>query len=303
MEQLRWRRKRRPPAPGAQQPATGAAGPGAPGTPGQPAGRGGRGGLGGPQENDPANATADYAPKAPVTPVTPAEQQKRFWLPPGFKMEPVLTDPDIEESAQIAFDGNGRMFVLEIRGYMQDADATGELDPVGRISVHEDRDNDGKYEKHSVFVDKLVFPRFVTPFGANAVLTMESNADEVWKYTDTNNDGIADKKELFATGFGRLANVEHQQSGLFWAMDNWLYSTVNAFRARLDAERRSGAAGTDRREQRPVGRGAGQLRQGVVPGRRQRHARVLPAAGPLRQFQRPRSVRRGPRTSRGARRC
>ena len=124
------------------------------------------------------------------------------------------------------------MFVLEIRGYMQDADATGELDPIGRISVHEDRDNDGKYEKHSVFVDKLVFPRFVMPFGANAVLTMESNADEVWKFTDTNNDGVADKKELFATGFGRLANVEHQQSGLFWAMDNWLYSTVNAFRAR-----------------------------------------------------------------------
>jgi len=63
-------------------------------------------------------------------------------------------------------------------------------------------------------------------------LTMESNADEVWKYTDTDNDGVAEKKELFATGFGRLANVEHQQSGLFWAMDNWMYSTVNAFRAR-----------------------------------------------------------------------
>ena len=200
--------------------------------PAQPGGRGGRGGLGGPQENDPANATADYAPKAPIKVLRPEEQAKKFWLPPGFKMEPVLSDPEIEESAQIAFDGNGRMFVLEVRGYMQDADATGELDPVGRISVHEDRDNDGKYETHKIFVDKLVFPRFVMPFGANAVLTMESNADEVWKYTDTDNDGVAEKKELFATGFGRLANVEHQQSGLFWAMDNWMYSTVNAFRAR-----------------------------------------------------------------------
>ena len=56
----------------------------------------------------------------------------------------MLTDPDIQEPAQIAFDGNGRMFVLELRGYMQDADASGELDPVGRISVHEDKDNDGK---------------------------------------------------------------------------------------------------------------------------------------------------------------
>ena len=62
--------------------------------------------------------------------------------------------------------------------------------------------------------------------------TNESNADEVWKFTDTNNDGVADKKELFATGFGRLTNVELQQSGLTWALDNWMYSTVNQFRVR-----------------------------------------------------------------------
>jgi glucose/arabinose dehydrogenase len=172
----------------------------------------------------------DFSKKAPVQALTPAEQAKRFWLPPGFRIEPVLADPDIEEPGQIAFDGNGRMFVLELRGYMQDADATGELDPVGRISVHEDRDNDGIYETHNVFVDKLVFPRFVMPFGANAILAKESNADEVWKYTDMNNDSVADKKELFATGMGRVMNVEHQESGLMWALDNWIYSTINPVR-------------------------------------------------------------------------
>src|SRR5262245_51260855 len=72
----------------------------------------------------------DFTKKAPVPVLTPAEQQKRFWLPPGYKLEPVLADPDIMEPAQIAFDGNGRMWVLEILGYMQDADANGELDPV-----------------------------------------------------------------------------------------------------------------------------------------------------------------------------
>jgi len=172
----------------------------------------------------------DFSKKPPVVALTPAEQQKKFWLPPGFTMEPVLTDPDIQEPGQIAFDGNGRMFVVELRGYMQDADATGELDPVGRISMHEDRNNDGVYETHHVFVDHLIFPRFVMPFGKNAILAKESNADEVWKYTDTNNDNVADKKELFATGMGRLLNVEHQESGLFWALDNWMYSTINPVR-------------------------------------------------------------------------
>jgi hypothetical protein len=147
-------------------------------------------------------------------------------------MDPVLSDPLIENPAQIAFDGNGRMFVVELRGYYQTPEGIDLIPPIGRISVHEDRDNDGVYEHHSVFVDKMVFPRFVTPWGANAVLTMETNADEVWKYTDTNNDGVADKKDLFTTNFGRAGNMESQQASLFWAMDNWLYSTVNAFRLR-----------------------------------------------------------------------
>ncbi len=193
---------------------------------------GGRGPGAAPDANDPANATADLSVKPPVVALTPAEEAAHFWLPPGYRMEPVLADPIIEDPAQIAFDGNGRMFVVELRGYFQTPEGIDLIPPIGRISMHQDRDNDGSFEHHTVFVDKLVFPRFILPFGANAILTMETNADEVWKYTDTNSDGIADKKELFTTNFGRAGNMESQQASLFWAMDNWLYSTVNAFRVR-----------------------------------------------------------------------
>ena len=167
-----------------------------------------------------------------MLPLSPAQEAKRLLLPRGYRMEPVLSEPLIEDPAQIAFDGNGRMFVLELRGYEQTPEGIDLIPPLGRISLHEDRNNDGVFERHTVFVDKLVFPRFVLPFGANAILTMETNADEVWKYTDTNGDGVADKKELFTTNFGRAGNMESQQASLFWAMDNWLYSTVNAFRLR-----------------------------------------------------------------------
>ena len=177
-------------------------------------------------------AGADLAPKPPVEPRSPLEQQGKFLLPRGYRMEAVLTEPAIQQPAAIAFDGNGRMFVLELRTYMLDADAKDQLAPVSRISRWEDTNNDGVYESHTVFVDSLVFPRFVLPFGANAILTMESNANDVWRYTDTNNDGRADTKTLFTTNYGRLANVEHLQSSLLWALDNWLYSTVNAFRVR-----------------------------------------------------------------------
>jgi mono/diheme cytochrome c family protein len=174
----------------------------------------------------------DLEPKAPVTPLPVGEQQKKFLLRPGYELEPILTEPNIQQPAAITFDGNGRMYVLELRSYMLTADSKGTLEPVSGISRWEDRDNDGVYETGGMFVDSLVFPRFVLPIGPNSVLTMESNADEVYKFTDTNNDGIADKKEFFTDNFGRSGNVEHQQAFLYWGMDNWLYSTVNPFRIR-----------------------------------------------------------------------
>jgi len=174
----------------------------------------------------------DLSPKPPVPHLRPAEEQKLFQLQPGYSMTPVLADPQIEQPGQIAFDANGRMYVLELRTYMLDADAKDELKPVSRISRWEDRDGDGVYETGTVFIDNLVFPRFVTPMGDGQIIAKESNSDDTFLYTDTNGDGKADKKELFVTGLGRSGNVEHQESHLTWAMDNWLYSTYNAVRVR-----------------------------------------------------------------------
>ncbi len=193
---------------------------------------GGKGPGAAPEANDPANAKADLSSKPPVRALAPEDEAKQFWLPAGYRLEPVLAEPVVESPGQVTFDGNGRMFVVELRGYAQTPDGLDTLAPVGRISTHEDRDGDGTFEHHTVFVDKLLFPRFAMPLGANAVLTAETNNDEIWKYTDTNADGIADKKEPFTTNFGRGGSMEAQPSNLFWAMDNWMYSTVNSFRLR-----------------------------------------------------------------------
>ena len=174
----------------------------------------------------------DLEPKPPVLPLPVEDEQKKFLLPPGYSLEPVLTDPKIQQPAAISFDGNGRMYVLELRTYMLTADSEGTLNPVSGISRWEDLDGDGVYETGGLFVDSLIFPRFVLPYGPNCILTMNSNDDNVYKFTDTDNDGKADKKEFFTDNFGRAGNVEHQQAFLYWGMDNWLYSTVNPFRVR-----------------------------------------------------------------------
>ncbi len=174
----------------------------------------------------------DLEPKPPVMPKSPQDQASLFLLPEGYKMEPVLTEPQIQQPGAISFDANGRMYVLELRTYMLTVDSEGTLEPVSGISRWEDRNDDGVYETGGMFVDSLVFPRFVLPFGPDGVLTMESNEDEVYLFKDTDGDGKADKKELFTDNFGRPGNVEHQQAFLYWGMDNWMYSTVNPFRIR-----------------------------------------------------------------------
>src|SRR5262245_41711201 len=98
----------------AARPHAQVAGRGAIQTPG-----GGRGPGAAPEADNPANANADWSPKPPVLPATPAEQAKRFWLPAGYHLEPILADPVIEDPAEVTFDGNGRMFVVELRGYFE----------------------------------------------------------------------------------------------------------------------------------------------------------------------------------------
>jgi hypothetical protein len=143
--------------------------------------------------NSPDWKGIDLAPKQPIQPLTPEEEAKLFLLPPGYKIQAVLTEPAIQQPAAISFDGNGRMYVLELRTYMLDADSKGELEPTSRISRWEDKNNDGVYETGTTFVDNLIFPRFVLPYGKDAILSMESDADIVYKYSLIN---MADRAML-----------------------------------------------------------------------------------------------------------
>ncbi len=176
---------------------------------------------------------ADFSDKPPVKRLDPADEQKHFQLPPGFRIEPVLTDPLIQDPVGITFDGNGRMYVLEMRSYMRDADGSNSREPISRISRHEDTDGDGSYDKHTVFADKLVLPRIAFPLADGEVLALETDNRDLYKLTDTDGDGVADKREVFYPGYGRVTNMEWQPGGLTWALDNWLYTTYNPFRLRI----------------------------------------------------------------------
>ena len=176
---------------------------------------------------------ADFLPRPPVVRQEPHVQQRLMLVPEGFRIEPILHDPLIQSPVGVTFDGNGRMYVLEMRSYMRDAEGSGSRDPISRISRHEDTNGDGAYDRSAVFADNLVMPRIAFPLGDGEILVLETDNRDMFKYTDTDGDGVADRKELFYQNVGRVTNMEWQPGGLTWALDNWLYMTYNPFRLRI----------------------------------------------------------------------
>jgi glucose/arabinose dehydrogenase/mono/diheme cytochrome c family protein len=179
--------------------------------------------------------TVAAAPPPAIVAMSPEASIATMELPKGYRLEPVLAEPDIAEPVMVAFDGNGRMYVAEMRTYMQDADGTGEMQAVSRVSSHEDTDGDGVYDKHTVFADKLLLPRIMLPLDDRIVIG-ETNTDDLYIYRDTNGDGVSDEKTLWFAGGARGGNMEHQPNGLVWALDNGLYSTYYDYRLRVGAD-------------------------------------------------------------------
>ena len=118
---------------------------------------------------------------------------KKIVLPPGYRLELVASEPMIQEPVAIDWDADGRLWVIEMPGYMEDMPATTELQPTGRVSVLEDTDNDGKMDKKTVFLDKLVLPRTLKVLERGALIAEPPN---LWLARDTNGDLVADTKEL-----------------------------------------------------------------------------------------------------------
>src|SRR4249920_3735808 len=101
----------------------------------------------------------------PVTALSPEESMKKVQLPPGFHLELVASEPMVQEPVALAWDGNGKMYVVEMNTFMKDANATGEYEPTSRIKLLEDTNGDGKMDKSTVFVDSLVLPRTILAVG------------------------------------------------------------------------------------------------------------------------------------------
>ncbi|MEK6235392.1 MAG: hypothetical protein N2C14_11855, partial [Planctomycetales bacterium] len=175
---------------------------------------------------DPAERAAFKKRRNPYALLTPEESMATMQMPDGYQIELVVGEPRVREPVLLAWDGNARLHVAEMRSYMQDEYGTGTKTlKNGRVSRHEDLDGDGKLDRHTVFIDGLNLPRMMLPLD-DRLAVVETDSSRVVGYRDSDGDGVADEKHVLHEGARKVdpsRSVEHQDSGLVWTIDNWMY--------------------------------------------------------------------------------
>ncbi|OJY91923.1 MAG: dehydrogenase [Sphingobacteriales bacterium 44-15] len=146
----------------------------------------------------------------------------------GFELQLAAAEPLIEAPVAMDFDGEGRMWAVEMRGFMPNLSGIGDTIPNGRISILEDWDDDGVADHSKVFVDSLVLPRAMSlVYGG----LLYAAPPDLW-FVEINNDKPGKRilvDSLYAVG----GSPEAQPNGLMMGIDNWIYSANSNFRYQL----------------------------------------------------------------------
>ncbi|WP_242202776.1 DUF7133 domain-containing protein [Aestuariivivens insulae] len=164
----------------------------------------------------------------PVTYNEPIISLDNYQIEDGFKLEAIASEPFIEAPVTMDFDNQGRMWVVEMKGYMLNLENSGADMPNGTISILEDLDHDGITDHSKIFMDSLVLPRAIAHVYGGLLYAEPPN---LW-FVSIENDKPVNKilvDSLYADG----GNVEHQPNGLMMHIDNWIYNAKSNFRYQM----------------------------------------------------------------------
>ncbi len=158
---------------------------------------------------------------------------KTFEVADGFSVLPFATEPMVEKPVALDYDPAGRLWVCEMIGYMLDIDGKDEDKPWGRIVILEDTDKDGKADKRTVFLEKVLLPRAVAVYPDGLLYADQESLRFIKR------DGLKPVGEstTVVDNYIEGGNVEHRANGLVRGLDNWLYSAKSAQRIKRDGDK------------------------------------------------------------------
>lgn len=151
-------------------------------------------------------------------PLTEGFSAQKIKVPEGFTVELAAGPPLVSHPTFATFDDRGRLFVCENAGVNLTAQDL-EAQLPNSIRLLEDNDNDGRFDKSTVFADKMTFPMG----GAwhNGALYVAS-PPSIWRLEDTTGNGVADKRDVIVNMFGYTGNAASIH-GCFFGPDGRLY--------------------------------------------------------------------------------
>jgi mono/diheme cytochrome c family protein/glucose/arabinose dehydrogenase len=169
----------------------------------------------------------DVQPMPPESaPLPPEAALKTFYMPPGYRIELIASEPLIQEPVALDWDLQGRLWAVEMPGFMADLTGSNEHEPIGRVVVLEDVDGDGRMDRRTVFADGLILARSIKVLDRGVLVAEPPN---LWLMKDTTGDLKMDTKELVTNQFGRFeGDPQNNANGFVWALDNRMYTAGQA---------------------------------------------------------------------------
>ena len=154
----------------------------------------------------------------PLTP--PLDALKLLKLPPGFQATLFAAEPDVQNPIAMAWDSRGRLWIAENYTYAE-SKVGFDRSLRDRILIFEDTDNDGRFDKRTVFWD-----------GAQLLTSLELGFGGVFALCppnllfipDRNGDDVPDSEPIVLLDGFETDHIRHNiANGLKWGPDGWLY--------------------------------------------------------------------------------
>jgi putative membrane-bound dehydrogenase-like protein len=155
-----------------------------------------------------------------------------FQVKPGFHIELVAAEPMVIAPVAMAFDENGRFFVVEMRDYPNQRAVTPHL---GRVRMLENMNEEGVFQNSTIYADNLPWPSAVACYSGGIFVAA---APDIFYFKDTKGDGVADSRQVVLSGFGGTNTLDpnHLPNNFNWGQDNRIHGVTAGIGGDISSE-------------------------------------------------------------------